>query len=70
MNRFQQVGVWLQAGAGSKAQAQKRFVDSCLKCCYRGMQSDCDNCPIAAKHEEVLGIFDAIIGDRKERNRV
>ncbi len=55
MTKFEYVGMKLQVESGNAAEARRRFSYSCSECVRKGLQIECDSCPIREAHKEVMG---------------
>lgn len=58
MSKFEQIGIEHQLSSANKFSAMKRFKNSCMVCCYKGIHLECDKCGIASVHKEVIACFD------------
>jgi len=59
-DKFIQKSKELQNQAATPQEAVKFFDMSCQICCNRGINMDCDKCPIRYHHELVMAAFDDI----------
>lgn len=67
MTKFQMIGTNLQETAFSKEEAMARKDYSCRLCAGRGLQYDCDSCPINSMHKLVISVFeDLAVLDREK----
>jgi len=57
MTAFESVGCNMQYNARNPKDAARRFSRSCVACCSIGRNADCDRCPIAATHQNMLAGF-------------
>lgn len=55
MAKFEYVGIKLQVESRNASEATRRFSYSCQECLRRGLQIECDSCPIKEAHKEVMG---------------
>lgn len=67
MTKFETIGVSMQYDACSKANASKKFKQSCNVCCSHGIQLQCDHCAIKAAHELTMAILSDI--EREKINK-
>ncbi len=67
MTRFETIGVSMQYDAYSKADASKKFKQSCNVCCSHGIRLQCEFCAIKATHELTMAIFSDI--EREKANK-
>ena len=66
--KFIQNSINKQQEAVTKKEALKMFSLSCNICCTRGIQIQCEQCPIKAAHELTMSVLDDIEKEVKINN--